>query len=319
MLRQNCVWRIGLFGLLLLSPNFKVMPAEPVLLPRVTGEFWTIAGDPDLGRLTTPKQQPVDFGIWQAADDTWQLWSCIRASGTPGKTRLFYRWQGAHLTDKNWTPMGIVMQADPNFGETEGGLQAPFVFKEGLEYYMFYGTWEHIALAKSMDGKTFARQLMPDGLSSMFGEGAGSNTRDPMVLKIGSLFYCYYAANPDGKGGDYVRTSKDKVHWSAPHRVAFGGSQGDGPYSAECPFVYFHKSSGFYYLFRNQFYGEHAQFAVYRSRDPLDFGKNDDRYLVETLPYAAPEIIETDGQLYLATLLPNLKGIQVARLMFDPK
>jgi len=62
---------------------------------------------------STPKQQPVDFGIWQAADGSWQLWSCIRATSTPGKTRLFYRWQGKNLTDKDWTPMGIAMLADP--------------------------------------------------------------------------------------------------------------------------------------------------------------------------------------------------------------
>lgn len=299
--------------------SFTVRASDAVLVPQIDGDFWTVAGDPDLGKYTTAKQQPVDFGIWRAADGTWQLWSCIRTTAAPGKTRLFYRWQAKSLEDKNWTPMGIAMEADPNFGETEGGLQAPFVLKEESTYYMFYGDWEHIALATSMDGKTFARQLMPNGVSGMFGEETGSNTRDPMVLKIGSLYYCYYTAYPNRQGADYVRTSKDKIHWSEPHKVAYGGSQGTGPYSAECPFVYFHKESGYYYLLRNQFYGEHAQFAVYRSKDPLDFGKDNDEYLVETMPYAAPEIIESDGQLYMATLLPNLKGIQIAKLKFSPR
>jgi hypothetical protein len=293
--------------------------SDAVLIPHIDGDFWTVAGDPDLGKYTTPKQQPVDFGVWRAADGTWQLWSCIRGTAAPGKTRLFYRWQAKSLEDKNWAPMGIAMEADPNFGETEGGLQAPFVLKEDSTYYMFYGDWEHIALTKSMDGKTFARQLTPNGVSGMFGEEKGSNTRDPMVLKIGSLYYCYYTAYPNRQGADYVRTSKDKIHWSEPHKVAYGGSKGAGPYSAECPFVYYHKDSGYYYLLRNQFYGERAQFAVYRSKDPLDFGKDNDQYLVETMPYAAPEIIESDGQLYMATLLPNLKGIQIAKLKFAPK
>src|SRR5215471_15509002 len=186
---------------------------EPVLVPQIDGEFWQISGDPDLGKYTTPKQQPVDFGIWQAADGTWQLWSCVRATAAPGRTRLFYRWQGNKLTDANWTPMGIAMMADPNFGETEGGLQAPFVLKEGSEYLMFYGDWEHIALARSRDGKTFARQLLPDGHSGMFGEGPGANTRDPVVLKIGNLYHCYYTAYPGDRGADYVRTSRDLVHW----------------------------------------------------------------------------------------------------------
>ena len=68
----------------------------------------------------------------------------LRDTAAPGKTRLFYRWQGAKLTDKDWQPMGIAMEADPGFGETEGGLQAPFVMKHNSEYLMFYGDWDHI-------------------------------------------------------------------------------------------------------------------------------------------------------------------------------
>jgi hypothetical protein len=37
------------------------------------------------------------------------------------------------------------------------------------------------------------------------------------------------------------------------------------------------------------------------------------------MPYAAPEIIESEGQTYLAALLPSLKGIQIAKLKFAPK
>ena len=308
--------RLFVSTLILVGLRLTAQSAEPVLVPQIDGDFWQVAGDPDLGKYTIPKQQPVDFAIWQAADGTWQVWSCIRGTAAPGKTRLFYRWQGKNLTDRDWTSMGIAMMADPDFGETEGGLQAPFVLKENSVYYMFYGTWEHIALATSMDGKTFSRQLTRDGVSGMFGEEAGSNTRDPMVLKIGPLYYCYYTAYPNRHGADFVRTSKDKIHWSASRRVAYGGSQGDGPYSAECPFVYHHAASGYYYLLRNQFYGAKARFAVYRSRNPFDFGKDDDRYLVETMPYAAPEIIESGGQLYLAVLRADLKGIQIAKLKF---
>lgn len=306
-------------AVILLAVAIGMPAADTVLIPQIDGDFWQIAGDPDLGKYTTPKQQPVDFGIWQAADGTWQLWSCIRATAAPGKTRLFYRWQANKITDKDWTPMGIAMMADPNFGETEGGLQAPFVWKEGSDYYMFYGDWEHISMAKSKDGKTFARQLMPDGKSGMFGEGPGNNTRDPMVLKIGGLYYMYYTAYPNAAGADYARTSKDMIHWSAAQKVAYGGSPGSGKYSAECPFVYFDKASRYFYLLRNQFYGEHAQFTVYRSKDPLDFGKDDDRYMVATMPYAAPEIIEAEGNTYIAVLLPSLKGIQIAKLKWAPK
>src|SRR5262245_21372153 len=91
--------------------------AQPVLVPRIDGPWWQVAGDPDVGAYTTPDQQPVDFAIWQAADGTWQLWSCIRHTAYPGNTRLFYRWQSASLTAPNWTPMGIAMTAEPALGE----------------------------------------------------------------------------------------------------------------------------------------------------------------------------------------------------------
>lgn len=303
------------------SPNgrrLETMFGGEILTPQIEGEWWQVAGDPDLGRYTTPKQQPVDFAIWQAADSTWQIWSCIRGTKCGGKTRLFYRWQGDRITSRDWQPMGIAMEADPAFGETTGGLQAPYVMKIGPEYYMFYGDWENICLAKGMDGKTFARQLQPNGKSGMFSEGSGNNTRDVMVIRVGHLYHAYYTAYPNKLGADYVRTSKDLRNWSASKKVAFGGAAGTGPSSAECPFVYFHKPSGYYYLFRTQRYGEKAQTSVYRSKDPMNFGVEDDRFLLGTLPVAAPEIVEHEGQLYIAALMPTLKGIRIAHLKFAP-
>jgi hypothetical protein len=292
--------------------------ADPVLVPRVQGDWWQIAGDPNLGQFTTPGQQPVDFGVWPAADGSWQLWSCIRGTACGGRTRLFHRWQGARLTDRAWQPMGIAMQADPAFGETEGGLQAPHVIKVGQEYHMFYGDWENICTARSADGKTFARQLQPGGRAALFTEGPGNNTRDIMILRIGDLYHGYYTAYPNKQGAVYQRASADLRTWSRSKIVAFGGSAGTGPFSSECPFVFHHRESDFFYLFRTQRYGESAQTSVYRSKDPANFGVNDDRFLVCRLPVAAPEIIEHEGSLYIAALLGSLKGIQVARLTWEP-
>ena len=60
--------------------------------PRIISDWWQVAGNPDLGAYGRPGQQPVDFAVWQAADGTWQLWSCIRHTACGGQTRLFYRW-----------------------------------------------------------------------------------------------------------------------------------------------------------------------------------------------------------------------------------
>lgn len=289
------------------------------LVPVIEGEWWTVARSPDLGPLTKPEQQVVDFAIWKAADGTWQIWSCIRNTAEPGRTRLLHRWQGGSITQTDWTPMGIAMRADPNFGETPGGLQAPYVFELDGHFEMFYGDWVNIRRARGQDGKTFARVLQPDRKAGLFNEGQESNARDPMVLRAGNQWIIYYTAHPDRKGAVYARTSRDLNTWRESRIVARGGQAGDGPYSAECPFVYFHKGTGLYYLFRTQHYGKNAKTSVYASKDPLAFGVDDDSKLVTTLPVAAPEIVEHDGQLFVAALMPDLKGIQIARLKFAPK
>jgi len=287
-------------------------------VPVIDGAWWIVAGNPDLGELDGgERQQPVDFAIWQAANGMWQLWSCIRGTKCGGKTRLLYRWQGKNLTDRDWEPMGIAMQADPKFGEQIGGLQAPYVLKINNLYHMFYGCWDAISLATSEDGITFNRKLNADGNSIIFSHEKGSNPRDPIVIRVGNLWLCYYTAFPNGKGYDYCRTSKDLKTWSEAKAVAFGGQAGTGGSSAECPFVVFRNP--YYYLFRTQHYADNPQTSVYCSKDPMNFGINDDKYFICRLPVAAPEIILQGEQYYIAALLPNLKGIRIARLKWMQK
>jgi hypothetical protein len=293
--------------------DFHSLAAEAPKRPRIVGDWWQVAGDPYLGELTNPKQQPVDFAIWQAADGTWQLQSCIRGTKETGHTRLFHRWEGAKLTDRDWKPVGIAMRAEPKAGEQAGGLQAPYVFREAGRFVMIYGGWDGICSASSADGKSFQRNLNPAGKAKLFGAESG-NTRDPMVIRIGQLWHCYYTAHPERKGAVYCRTSTDLRAWSEPRVVAKGGQSGNGPFSAECPFVV-ELQPGQFYLFRNQVYGQKARCSVYFSRDAMDFGvDHDEGHFVCTLPVAAPEIIRHEGQYYLAALLPSLKGIQISRL-----
>lgn len=304
----------SIVGLLVcLAASAGVADEPQLLVPTISGDWWPVAGQPDLGELTGEKQQPVDFAIWQAADGSWQLWSCVRGTKCGGKSRLFYRWQGESLTDRDWTPKGIAMQADPNVGETVGGLQAPHVIRRGDGYVMLYGDWQHICLATGADGKAFTRRLNRAGTSGLFGEEPGANTRDAMALPVGEELFCYYTAFPGGKGAVYCRRSNgDLKEWGESKVVAFGGRAGTNPFSAECPHVV--RVGGAYYLFRTQRYGENAQSLVYRSEDPLEFGVEDDSKLVASLPVAAPEIIEQDGGWFMAALNPGLDGIRVARL-----
>jgi hypothetical protein len=285
------------------------------LWPEIDGAWWQIAGNPDLGALNQAGQQPVDFAIWPSADGRWHVWSCIRGTKCGGMTRLFYQWESASPTDTNWTPMGIAMQADTTAGETQCGLQAPFVFQAEGAYQMFYGDWEHICRATSADGRTFTRVLDANNHSALFTEGGGANTRDPMVIKVGNTYHAYYTAFPGNVGSVFVRTATDLKTWSASQIVSQGGMAGKGPLDAECPFVVARPDLGVYYLFRTQHYAPPpAQTTVYRSPDPMDFGVNDDKYRLGTLPVAAPEIFQYNGQWYIAAVRPNLDGLQIAKL-----
>lgn len=303
-------------------------------IPGIAGAWWEIAGNPDLGAYTSDKQQPVDFAIWQAADGTWQLVSCIRGTKCGGHTRLFYRWEGKALTLSHWQAKGIAMEADTSLGEAWGGLQAPYVFKRGDRYYMIYGDWNRICLATSKDGKNFTRVLNDKGEPDLF-TGPFNNTRDPMILQDNGLYYCYYTGhtNEDGLMGDsgqlmpapfkcavFCRSSADLKHWSKPVMVAAGGTAdkrsswfGGG---AECPFVV--KKDGYFYLFRNQVYGKENLNTEYASRDPFNFGVGQDDFMIATLPVAAPEIIHFKNRYYIAALNPGLDGIRLAPLRWKP-
>lgn len=292
--------------------------AEEPVVPVIVEPWVQIAGDPDLGGYTTEHQQPVDFGIWQAADGTWQLWSCIRGTACGGQTRLFYRWQGTELTAPDWEPMGIAMEADPDLGETPGGLQAPHVIRHAGAYWMFYGDWRNICLARSEDGKQFTRVLR-QGRPQLFTEDKPddfANTRDAMVLRHEGMFYCYYTAFPGRRGAIYCRTAENLFDWGESRIVQSGGWGGDGPTSAECPHVVYHQPTGCFYLTRTHRYGQNAISSVFRSRDPLDFGPGTDDKLVTRLPVAAPEIIRSEGRWYIASLMPSLKGIRIAELQW---
>ena len=135
--------------------------ANDPLLPKIDGDWWQVAGDPDLGEHTSPRQQPVDFAIWQAADGSWQLWSCIRNTKCGGNTRLFHRWEGQKLTDSDWTPKGIAMEAAPSLGETAGGLQAPHVIRHDDGYVM---VWRQYGFNRDV----------PDGWTADHPGGVGS-------------------------------------------------------------------------------------------------------------------------------------------------
>lgn len=283
-------------------------------VPEIAGEWRHIAGNPDLGELGSDAQEPVDFGIWQADDGTWQLWSCIRKTKESGKTRLFHRWEASNFHDPQWRPMGIAMRAEPKYGETPGGMQAPYVFRHAGRPVMFYGDWVNICRADSDDGKRFVRYIKSDGRTGLFSEGAEANARDPMIIRAGERWICYYTAHPGGKGAVYARTSSDLINWSESRIVAHGAPGPDERFAAECPFVA-EPRPGEYYLFYTQAYGRNLRTTVLFSRDPLDFGGEAIKERIVTqLPVAAPEVFQVEGEWFIASVRRQYDGIEVAPL-----
>jgi len=74
------------------------------------------------------------------------------------------------------------------------------------------------------------------------------------------------------------------------------------------------KVGDWFYLFTTQRYFENPQTSVFRSRDPLNFAVHDDSNRVTFLPVAAPEIIQYRDEWYIASLMPKLDGIRIAKL-----
>jgi hypothetical protein len=85
--------------------------------------------------------------------------------------------------------------------------------------------------------------------------------------------------------------------------------------NAECPFVV--QRDKLFYLFRNQFYGPGGLNTQYASDNPLLFGVDDDSLIISKMNISAPEIIEFEGQFYIAALNPNLDGIRIAKLKWE--
>ncbi|HUU06334.1 MAG TPA: hypothetical protein VMZ49_10725 [Patescibacteria group bacterium] len=294
----------------------RLQESDSVLLG-IEGDWWQIAGNPDLGGYGTGQQQPMDFAIWQAEDGTWQLWSCVRRTGCGGRGRLFFGWQGRNLFDTNWQPRGIVMEADPRLGETKGGLQSPFVyFHNNKQYYLYYGDWKHICMAQSRDGKHFERIIRENGITGMFSEGEEASARDPMIVQHEKMFFLYYTGVHKGRGSIYCRKSADLLNWGDSVVVSSGGSAGSGHTDAESAFVIHRQDEKSFYLFRSHSEKSASKFmtTVYRSPDPLDFGIDSDERKVALLKMEAVRVIVFNGDCYLASLNPDYTGIRMAKL-----
>jgi len=207
----------------------------------------------------------------------------------------------------------VVARAEAEWGEQKNGdreqIQAPYFRKVGDKYFCFYNS-AGIRVMISKDGTDFERPRFKEGSNMLYEKGG----RDVMVMEQDSTYYAYSTISTvarDGwlRGFVSLRTSRDLKKWSDYTIVSEGGRGGNGPVSAESPFV--QKYKGYYFLFRSS--SSTGTCFVYRSKDPYNFGVNDDEKLVAELPVWAPEILVEDGQWYISDIA-DFQGIKLARL-----
>ncbi|XOV94323.1 MAG: hypothetical protein ACFHWX_06385 [Bacteroidota bacterium] len=290
----------------------KQQPTAPI--PVIDGDFWRIVEAPDLDSLNGPdpeKQHVVDHGFIKDNDGKWHLWACIRGTKV---SRLLYGWEGESLTGgKLWDQVGVVARALPEWNEQVSNgneqIQAPYFRKVGDEYFCFYNS-SGIRAMISEDGSDYTRLPIKNGSNLLYEKGG----RDVMIIDEKDTYFSYSTISTVAKDGwtrgfVSLRTSKDLVEWSDYTIVSEGGRAGNGPVSAESPFV--QKYNGYYFLFRTS--SATGSCFVYRSKDPYNFGVNNDEKLIAEFPVKAPEIIQ-DGDEWFISDIADFQGVKLARL-----
>lgn len=289
--------------------------AAPV--PIIDGDFWRIGAAPDLDSLNGPepsKQHVVDHGFVKDRNGKWHLWACMRGTKV---SRLLYAWEGNSLTDGQlWEQKGVIARAQTEWGEQKNGvretMQAPYFLEIDGTFYCFYNS-AGIRIMTSEDGANYTRPRFKDETNLLYEKGG----RDVMVMREGDTFYAYSTISTvarDGwlRGFVNLRTSKDLKKWSDYTIVSEGGRAGNGAVSAESPFV--QKYRDYYFLFRSS--SSTGSTFVYRSKDPYNFGVNNDEKLIAELPVWAPEIIFEDGQWYISDIA-DFQGVKLAKLKWQ--
>ena len=283
-----------------------------VPVPVLEGESWRICHAPDLDSLNGPepeRQHVVDHGFIQAENGSWQLWACIRGTQVG---RILYGWSGESLTGPAFRELGVVARADSSYGEQvlpEEKIQAPCFLKLDSAWLCFYNSNGFRVMA-SRDGVQYRRIPFNDGSNLIFRQSG----RDVMVMEEEGVFYAYSTVTTVSGDGFkqcfiVVRTSTDLKWWSDYTIVNSGGIAGNGPVSAESPFVARYR--GLYYLFRSSSWT--GKCYVYASESPYHFGINDDSKLVTVLPLKAPEILLHNGEWFISDLA-DFRGIKLYSL-----
>ncbi len=291
---------------------------ERILVPELDGDWWRIAeNDPDVSPYVITRHHgsnACDFTIFQDANGTWNLISCIRGTSAPGE-RVFHRWTSNSLDKPNWKAAGIFdAPRNPNpyvknrieyFSQ-----QAPHGFRHGDTWYIFYNSRNARGLY-SPNGCDWKKE---DGEWNILRNDKNEEIlfemgRDVMLFqdRKRSRWMAYYCgmANVDGarRGAMIARTAPD-LHgpWSVEELVIRTEGNPESPFVVELEDAY--------YLFQ--------QMEVFVSDTPERFEGKPIAHLTGQWFHGkyAPEIVEHKGQYYVAGYGG---GIWLCRLKWVPR
>ncbi|MDO8684570.1 MAG: glycosyl hydrolase family 32 [Armatimonadota bacterium] len=287
--------------------------AAPVMSknePLVTAGKFVKIYDPSVGEQE--KWYINDHCFIRGANGMWHLYGITHAEpANPLDEDNFAHAIAMSLTQSPWDKKPFALSVDWQVWN-ERHLWAPhIVFHKGI-YYMFYcagdkdSTKYKIHLATSRDLWVWKRHpknpMVVDGFDA----------RDPFVLRVGDQWVMYYTATSDPSGGYHIvacRTSKDLITWGErkvvftfPEKGTFGGP-------TESPFVV--RRGEYYYLFCGPRDGYRGT-AVYRSKDPFHWNKDDEAGLIKS--HAAEVIQDTDGKWYISHCGWGQGGVYLAPL-----
>ena len=275
-----------------------------LLVPVLKGNWWQIAPNaPDVGDLRTGEANACDFAIFQAGDGSWRCISCIRGTKAPGQ-RLFYQWKSDRLTDKNWTPLGIleVERGEVGTPPQRTSVQAPHPLVWGGKWYLFYNSYGARCLVGD-DGIHWKQHKNANGQTRFFDMGRDVHVFRDEPHHRWIAYYCGTLKGPDGKRGAMVARTAPALEgpWSKEEPAV--RTEGN----PESPFVVLHQ--GRYYLWQ--------QMSIYASADPLDFNSAPLVAHMTGLWFNgkfAPEIVEHEGQWYVGGYS---RGIHIAKFVWE--
>ena len=291
-------------------------PSDIVKMARGFFDTLSLGEDPFAGKFAEPGGYVIDHAIIEK-DGLFHLIYIrgVAATSWPDYPERNFGHAVSHDL-KTWHIKEPVLQTiDSGFDSFQ--VWAPHIIRHEGKYWNFYtgvndSVCQTICLATSDDLYNWERHEGNPVITSepwgVWNESQWSDCRDPMVLKDGNIFYCYYTAArivPETGKHEYcigIVSPKDLITWKDEARRPFKHTVGTPP---ESPFVV--KRNGEYYLF----YTNYKYGIVYvKGSDPLNGwmeNPDDPQSILEGV--SASEIFEKDNKWYITFISHMNNGL----------